>query len=273
MELPENLTEVLMEEQKKENSNQTLNAVPSSHKSKSGMTSKQQPAVKRHFMLSSISEEDRATFIEFLAKHKVPCSNTNSCDPDATHIIAQKLSRSEKMLGSIASGKWVLHSSYMEACIAAGKVLNEESFEWGNPQNSFLEQLSPDSLEHSFAKASFRWRRVVQSGEKEGAFSGIRAILHTSAPRKESFARLLQHGKGTVVSVDAPYTDPEGATHCLAEPNKLPKVRMDYKSLAQNGVAVVGPLYLNEFVVTDPPPRVDAFLISEFKKFWAQRRE
>ena len=273
MDLPENLTEVMMDEQKKENSNQTLNAAATTNTNKAAAPSKkQQPSSKRHFMLSGISEEDRTTFIAFLAKHKVACSNTSGCDPDATHIVAQKLSRTEKMLGSIASGKWVLHPSYIDACLAADKVLGEESFEWGNPKNPFLERLTPDSLEDNFAKASFRWRQVVQSGEKEGAFSGIQAILHTSGSRKESFGRLLQLGKGRVVDVDAPYTDCEGATHCLAELNRLPKVKMDFKSLAANGVAVVGPLYLNAFVVSDPPPKVDSFLLPEFKQYWSQRR-
>jgi hypothetical protein len=38
-------------------------------------------------------------------------------------VIATKLSRSEKMLGSIASGKWLLHPSYMTASIKQNKLL------------------------------------------------------------------------------------------------------------------------------------------------------
>ena len=46
------------------------------------------------------------------------------CNPETTHVVAQKMSRSEKMLGSIASGKWILHPSYIEACMAAKEILS-----------------------------------------------------------------------------------------------------------------------------------------------------
>ena len=35
----------------------------------------------------------------------VQISSNVHCDPETTHVVAQKMSRSEKMLGSIASGK------------------------------------------------------------------------------------------------------------------------------------------------------------------------
>ena len=54
--------------------------------------------------------------LAFLTKHNVEHSDLAFCDPDVTHVIAHKLARSEKMLGSIATGKWILHPSYFEAC-------------------------------------------------------------------------------------------------------------------------------------------------------------
>ena len=35
-------------------------------------------------------------------------------DPAATHVIAAKVSRSEKLLCSVASGRWVVHPSYLQ---------------------------------------------------------------------------------------------------------------------------------------------------------------
>jgi hypothetical protein len=46
---------------------------------------------------------------------------------------------------------------------------------------------------------------------------------------------------------------------------------LPFQSLAANGVAVVGPVYINEFLVSDPPPKVDEYLLEEFKPFWANR--
>ena len=61
--------------------------------------------------------------MEFLNNHGVDCGDLGYCDPDATHVVAIKLSRSEKMLGSIASGKWLLHHSYISMCMKHDKLL------------------------------------------------------------------------------------------------------------------------------------------------------
>ena len=80
-------------------------------------------------------------------------------------------------------------------------------------------------------------------------------------------------GGGEVIdSARPPYSDVRDATHVLAEPNKMPNVSMDYKALAARGVAVVGPVFMNEFLVSDPAPKVEDFLLEEYKSFWANRR-
>lgn len=45
-------------------------------------------------------------------------------DPSSTHLLCMKPARNEKVLSSIAAGKWVLHSSYVEACNKENKFLN-----------------------------------------------------------------------------------------------------------------------------------------------------
>ena len=59
------------------------------------------------FILSGYSEDDKAEIAKFLKQHNVECapSSTTSCVVGTTHIVINKLSRSEKMLGSIASGR------------------------------------------------------------------------------------------------------------------------------------------------------------------------
>jgi topoisomerase (DNA) II binding protein 1 len=36
-------------------------------------------------------------------------------DPSATHLVCSRPVRNEKLLASIASGKWVLHKGYLDA--------------------------------------------------------------------------------------------------------------------------------------------------------------
>jgi len=45
-------------------------------------------------------------------------------DNSATHLLCVRPSRNEKMLGSIAAGKWVLHYSYLRDSEQNGKFLD-----------------------------------------------------------------------------------------------------------------------------------------------------
>ena len=88
--------------------------------------------------------------------------------------------------------------------------------------------------------------------------------------RGESFCRLVRLGGGRVVKAEPPFSDPKGATHCLYE--KVPSVKVDFKALAANGVAVVGPVFINDYLVSETRPKVEDCLDKEFKPFWNARR-
>ena len=258
MDLPENLTEHLEADQEKQSKNISSKEMESSYV----------------FMTSGIAAEEQEEFFTFLESLGVAFNSGSVCDPKATHVIAQKIARSEKMLGSIASGKWLLHPTYITDCKEVGKLLPEDKYEWGNPNNDLINDLSTE-LEVKLAKASHRLRAKREKG-LDLVFSGIKAIIHTSDQRKASFKKLLELGGGQVLDnsnkVRPPYSDSKDATHCIAEPNKLPKVSIDYKALAMRGVAVVNPVYINEFLANDPPPCVDNHLIEEFKQYWKIRQ-
>ena len=52
-------------------------------------------------------------------------------------------------------GKWILHPSYVEACLEAKKVLtNFTDFEWGNPEKDFIQEINPK--EHKLAQTAYR---------------------------------------------------------------------------------------------------------------------
>ena len=278
MELPENLTEQLDVEEQHPGS-PTINVAiepklddedsDKENNQSTGQKSQGQYQFKL-FMTSGIGNDEQNDFFSFLEGMGVEFIAGSTSEPNATHIIAQKISRSEKMLGSIASGKWLLHPSYMIDCMKADKLLPEDTYEWGSENNDLINNLATE-LEVKLAKASHRLRMRKQNGFKP-VFDGIKAIIHTSEQRKASFKKLLELGGGKVIDnsqkVKPPYSDPKDATHCIAEPTKLPKQSIDYKALAIRGVAVVNPLYINEFLANDPPPHADNFLIDEFKPYW-----
>ena len=82
---------------------------------------------------------------------------------------------------------------------------------------------------------------------------------------------LLLHSKYSVAYVKVISNIPEGTTHMVAQPEKV-RVSVDYESLAQRGVAVVSPIYINEYLIADPRPQVDTFLVEPFKAHWTKRQ-
>ena len=281
MDLPENLTEHLEgdnqpEQKLTENSNSGVATNDESDIDKEDLrnTNRSKEPIFRLFMTSGIGADEQKEFAQFLETLQIQFVESSTCEPNATHVIAQKIARSEKMLGSIASGKWLLHPSYMVDCIESGRILDEENYEWGNNKNDLINDLSTD-LEKKLAKASHRLRVKREKG-LDSVFSGIKAIIHTSEQRKASFKKLLELGGGKIIDsslkVKPPYSDPKDATHCIAEPNKLPKQSIDYEALAMKGVAVVNPVYINEFLANDPPPSAENHLIEDFKPFWNKRK-
>ena len=278
MDLPENLTEHLDGDnhcdQVSKSEAMTNHDTLEEDKNNTNDIEIPEKTVYRKFMTSGIGAEEQKEFAQFLEGIGIEFVESSTCEPNATHVIAQKIARSEKMLGSIASGKWLLHPSYMVDCIECGKLLDEVDYEWGNANNDLINDLSTD-LEKKLAKASYRLRVKREKGQ-ESVFSGIKAIIHTSEQRKASFKKLLELGGGKVIDssqkVKPPYSDPKDATHCIAEPNKLPKQSIDYEALAMKGVAVVNPVYINEFLANDPPPSAENHLIEDFKQYWNKRK-
>ena len=218
------------------------------------------------FLMSGIASEDQADFAEFLQRHHTE-SDVGNFDERGTHVVAQKMTRSEKMLGSIAKGMWVLHYSFMEACYQADQILPEADFEWGNPSNGFLSKMK-NPLEQKLATAAFKSRLDRVEG-RQPVFKGFKAIVHALEPRKSAFIRLLELGGAQVLQdIRPPFSDPGEATHLIAEPSKLPKVSVDYEALANRGVAAVSPLYLNEYLISHPKPSINDFLVDPIKPHW-----
>ena len=80
--------------------------------------------------------------------------------------------------------------------------------------------------------------------------------------------RLIKAGKGEILSVKSPYSGNTGATHLLTETKYLVGSQVDYVSLAKQGIPVLKPIYLNDFLVSDQAPDLERFLLDVYKPHW-----
>jgi len=188
---------------------------------------------------------------------------TSGFEASVTHMLTSRVSRSEKMLCSVAAGKWVLHPSYIVDSLKDGKWLPEAKYEWGNEDNNLIENKS--TLDWKLATAARKWRL-----EEGGAFDGMKFILNMTESKLGAFQRLIQAGGGELLNVQSPFTACQGATHLLSEPKLA--AGMDFNSLASKEVPVLKPIYVNDFLTSDKPPSLDDFLIEDFKPHWEKRK-
>lgn len=157
------------------------------------------------------------------------------------------------MLGCISSGKWILSIKYIEECFAKDVFIDEELYEWGNSKALNLPQLSPD--EQVIASAAHRWRKQLTQdvlGNKNGAFTGIKAILRISSRNMESLKNVIKAGKGEVVEATSPYRScpiSSLATHCFVDAKKCPLETEDYEFLKNNDVFVLTQMYINAYLM------------------------
>jgi len=101
-------------------------------------------------------------------------------------------------------------------------------------------------------------------------FVGMQIVLVMPAEKKTKFERLVLAGGGQVVVGRSPYSNTKELTHILTETRYLGKEKVDFAGLANRGVPVMGPLFLNDFLVSVEPPTLEKFLLEEFKEHWAK---
>ncbi|XP_044736060.1 DNA topoisomerase 2-binding protein 1 isoform X2 [Chrysoperla carnea] len=217
------------------------NLSPSVHKPESSFI------LPRRFMLSQIPTTDRQKYIELIESvGGIISDQITLFDEASTHLICPTLSRNEKMLASVAAGKWVLHTSYLEDSAKAGHFLNEELYEYGNPLATSLTDIPNPQI----AAAVFRWRTKI-SETKQRAYHGMRAIIFVKS-RKDQLIRLIEAGGGTVINDVSCDEDLDDATHCFVDPKQLNDFPQT-KFLASKGVFCLPPIYLSNVLISDPP--------------------
>lgn len=151
-------------------------------------------------MFSGMTQADRDSCTSIIETLGGTVLEASHYDSTCTHLVVAKVGCNEKLLTSIAAGKWVLHPCWLSDSENEGRFLEECKYEWGNPASVVvhppLEPISED--EANIAAAAYYWRLNRSRGLSDGPFHGITAVLHLRE-KNGSFQRLLEAGGGEVV--------------------------------------------------------------------------
>ncbi|XP_070546626.1 DNA topoisomerase 2-binding protein 1-like [Ptychodera flava] len=201
-------------------------------------------------------------------------SETQYYDSTCTHVVVGTPTRNEKYLAALASGKWVLHKSYLEACRQAEEFVQEDEHEWGSGTD--LTKLSAQTVK--LALAATRWRQQLQEARQNtdynvqvGAFEGWKVLLCVDVNREAGFKRLLEAGAAQVLCSRPPFSNVENATHAFLEINKIrksPDLNVDITGMAESNVLCLKPEYIAEYLMSESEPDADRYIIAEAKAFY-----
>ncbi|XP_076755410.1 mutagen-sensitive 101 isoform X1 [Xylocopa sonorina] len=225
-----------------------------------------EPPKRRKFMLSGI--KDKSAYEQVIKDLGGDVSLDPNFDASATHLLCIRPSRNEKMLSSIASGKWILHCMYLRDSEQEGYFLDEEKYEWGNPKSKSIIPDPTGEIEETIAAAVYRWRLNLLK-EPHGPFYNMVALILASAEKYDQFKRLIEAGGGKVVQARPPYdTSPTGKkiTHCFVNIRQVSQP-IDWAMLASKGILCFMPQYLSDYLTAQTPLNPRECVIPEFKKY------
>lgn len=156
---------------------------------------------------------------------------------NCTHLIAERLCKSEKFLAACAAGKWVLTKDYIIHSAKSGRWLDETTYEWGY-------KIEKDShYSPQMQSAPKRWREELKRTGAPGAFHRWKVVLLVRADkRSDSLVRVLEAGKANVI---LPRSSPSGITHVIAS-----NARISAEREQENFKAPFYPIqYLGDFLL------------------------
>ncbi|XP_041460355.1 DNA topoisomerase 2-binding protein 1-like isoform X1 [Lytechinus variegatus] len=226
-----------------------------------------QPALPPKFLFTGMGAHEKIDYSALIEELGGEVKDAQYFDASCSHIIVGNPTRNEKYLAALATGKWVLHKSYFEACRAEKAFVEEEPHEWGNRTD--LSKLSETGKK--MARAATRWRCRIQEQEKMGssigAFDGWKVVLMVEKSKEMCFKRLLEAGGAKVLAVRPPFTNHLDASHAFFDLHKV-KVTAEavaLDELVQSGIMCLKPEYIADYLVLDPSPDPENYIINEAK--------
>ncbi|XP_055941257.1 DNA topoisomerase 2-binding protein 1-A-like isoform X2 [Argiope bruennichi] len=217
----------------------------------------------RKFMFTNIPEPKKIRFVEIIQELGGEVSDEKAFDITATHLILEKPIKNEKLLSSVASGKWILHPQYLTICEDKKEFVPEEDFEWGGPfTEEFLQNL-PNSA-RKIAFCPHRWRaKLNKQTNLKGAFHNwVVLIIADDKTKQSTYTKILEAGGAQVISSNQ---ESDRLTHVIVDMKKRSLSQVDLSSYVSNKIRCVKPEYLAFYLIEDPEPDIENFLIPEVK--------
>jgi len=175
--------------------------------------------------------------------------------------------RNEKLVSSIAAGKWVLCPDWLDSSARESRFVDEKDYEWGSCSTLANLQLDAGTQEATVAAAAHRWRQQRCRGISNGPFSDMKAILHVK-DKSGAFQRLLEAGGGQVVERSVPSSIDGKINICIVDPKQTSSIDMAF--LAANGIHCVPFVYLNTVLTSVQKPNWKDSVIPEFLPYLNQ---
>ncbi|XP_076783176.1 SMC5-SMC6 complex localization factor protein 1 isoform X4 [Arvicanthis niloticus] len=193
-------------------------------------------APKHIIQMTGFKMEEKEALVRLLLK--LDCTFIKSEKyKNCTHLIAERLCKSEKFLAACAAGKWVLTKDYIIHSAKSGRWLDETTYEWGY-------KIEKDShYSPQMQSAPKRWREELKRTGAPGAFHTWKVVLLVRADkRSDSLVRVLEAGKANVI---LPKSSPSGITHVIAS-----NARISAEREQENFKAPFYPIqYLGDFLL------------------------
>lgn len=222
------------------------------------------------FMMSSMAN-DKTKYSALISEIGANLIESAAFDRRCTHLLVPKPGRSEKYLSALACGKCILHPRYLDECKITGKLISEDAYEYGNPDNPDTSQFmeNPEALQSMIALSSYRWRKKlsgdgVMSKRELGSFSGWSVLLDVNERQRKGFERVLKCGFGQVIE-DHAITSEIGSqvTHIFVDQDRGNSLNNDVvRDLVFNyKVHICDPTYIGDFLLKNPPPSPVSYYI------------
>ncbi|KAH0505704.1 SMC5-SMC6 complex localization factor protein 1 [Microtus ochrogaster] len=148
---------------------------------------------KHVIQMTGFKMEEKEALVKLLLK--LDCTFIKSEKyKNCTHLIAERLCKSEKFLAACAAGKWVLTKDYIIQSAKSGRWLDETTYEWGY-------KIEKDShYSPQMQSAPKRWREELKRTGAPGAFHRWKVVLLVRADKRSESLKEIQNDEHSQTS-------------------------------------------------------------------------
>ncbi|EFX85333.1 hypothetical protein DAPPUDRAFT_300415 [Daphnia pulex] len=192
-------------------------------------------------MFSGMSQEDRDSCVQTIEVLGGIAIDGKHYDSTCTHLVVAKLECNDKLMTSIAAGKWIVHPGWIAKSEQTYHFVDERIFEWGNPASN--DSISKE--EARIAAAAYYWRTIRNRGLSTGPFQGIKATLYLRK-KNDVFQQLIEAGGGEVIAPELALEN--GKTNlCVLDSREINKIKL--RLYASKGIYCVPLNYLRDLIL------------------------